>query len=54
MQRGHLNGSLCSAPQENTRTQNDRAKFFLLISSAIQCATHVPVLQCPIAIMINS
>ena len=47
--------SLRSAAQQNTQTQSDPAKLFLLISSAVQqCATHVPVLQCLTAIVINS
>ena len=46
--------SLCSAAQENTQTQSDPARFFLLISSAIQRATHLPVLHCLTAIVINS
>ena len=41
--------SLHLAAQENTQTQSDPARFFLLISSAIQRATQVPVLQCPSA-----
>ena len=45
---------LGSAAQENTQTQSDPARFFLLISSAIHRATHVPVLQCLTAIVINS
>ena len=39
---------------QNTQTQSDPAKLFLLISSAVQRATHVPVLQCLTAIVINS
>ena len=46
--------SLCSAAQQNTQTQSDPAKIFLLISSAVQRATHVPVLQCLTAIVIIS
>ena len=46
--------SLRSAAQENTQTQSDPARFFLLISSATQRTTHLPVLQCLTAIMINS
>ena len=45
---------LGSAAQENTQTQSDPARLFLLISSAIHRATHVPVLQCLTAIVINS
>ena len=46
--------SLRSAAQENTQAQSDPARFFLLISTAIQRATHLPVLQCQTAIVINS
>ena len=46
--------SLRPAAQQNTQTQSDPAKLFLLISSAVPCATHVPVLQCLTAIVINS
>ena len=45
---------LRSAAQQNTRTPSDPAKLFLLISSAVQRATDVPVLQCLTAIVINS
>ena len=46
--------SLGSAAWDNTQTQSDPARFFLLIASAIQRATYVPVLQCLTAIVINS
>ena len=46
--------SLRSAAQQNTQTQSDPAKLFLLISSAVQRAIHVPVLQCLTAIVTNS
>ena len=46
--------SLCSAAQQNTQTQSDPAWLFLLISSEVPRATHVAVLQCLIAIVINS
>ena len=46
--------SLRSAAQQNTQPQGVPAKLFLLISSAVQRATHVPVLQCLTAIVINS
>ena len=46
--------SLRSAAQQNTQTQSDPARLFLLISSAVPRATHVAVLQCLTAIVINS
>ena len=46
--------SLCSAAQHNTQTQGDPAKLFLLISSEVPRATHVAVLQCLTAIVVNS
>ena len=46
--------SLRSAAQQNTQTQGDPAKLFLLISSEVPRATHVAVLQCLTAIVINS
>ena len=46
--------SLRSAAQQNTQTQSDPARLFLLISSEVPRATHVPVLQCLTAIVINS
>ena len=46
--------SLRSAAQQNTQTQSDPAKLFLLISSAVQRAIHLPVLQCLTAIVTNS
>ena len=46
--------SLRSAAQWNTQTQSDPARLFLLISSAVPHATHVAVLQCLTAIVINS
>ena len=46
--------SLRSAAQQNTQTQIDPAELFRLISSAVQHAIHVPVLQCLTAIVTNS
>ena len=46
--------SLRSAAQQNTQTQSDPARLFLLISSEVPRATHVAVLQCLTAIVINS
>ena len=46
--------SLRSAAQQNTQTQGDPAKLFLLVSSEVPRATHVAVLQCLTAIVINS
>ena len=46
--------SLRSAAQQNTQTQGDPTKLFLLISSEVPHATHVAVLQCLTAIVINS
>ena len=46
--------SLRSAAQHNTQTQGDPAKLFLLVSSEVPPATHVAVLQCLTAIVINS
>ena len=46
--------SLRLPAQQNTQTQSDPAKLFLLISSAVQRATHVPVLQCLTVIVMNS
>ena len=46
--------SLRSTGQQNAEMQSDPAKPFLLISSVLQRATHVPVLQCLTAIVINS
>ena len=50
----HPKTSLRSAAQQNTQTQSDLAKLFLLISSAVQRAIDVPVLQCLTAIVTNS
>ena len=46
--------SLRSAALQNTQTQSNPAKLFLLISSAVECATHVSVLQCQTPTMVNS
>ena len=46
--------SLRSAAQHNTQTQGDPAKLFLLVSSEVPRTTHVAVLQCLTAIVINS
>ena len=46
--------SLHSAAQHNTQTQGDPAKLFLLVSSEVPRTTHVAVLQCLTAIVINS
>ena len=46
--------SLLSAAQQNTQTQSDPAKLFLLISSEVPRANHLAVLQCLTAIVINS
>ena len=46
--------SLRLAAQQNTQTRGDPAKLFLLISSEVPRATHVAVLQCLTAIVINS
>ena len=46
--------SLRSAAQQNTQTQSDAARLFLLISSEVPRATHVAVLQCLTATVINS
>ena len=46
--------SLCSAAPHNIQTQGDPAKLFLLVSSQVPRATHVAVLQCLTAIVINS
>ena len=46
--------SLRSAAQHNTQTQGDPTKLFLLVSSELPCVTHVAVLQCLTAIVINS
>ena len=46
--------SLRLAAQQNTQTEGDPAKLFLRISSEIPRATHVAVLQCLTAIVINS
>ena len=45
--------SLRSATQQNTQTQGDPAKLFLLVSSEVPRVTHVAVLQCLPAIVIN-
>ena len=46
--------SLRSAAQQNTQTQGDLAKLFLLISFEVPRAIHVAVLHCLTAIVINS
>ena len=46
--------SLRSASQQNSQTRSDPARLFLLISSEVPRATHVTVLQCLTAIVINS
>ena len=46
--------SLLSAAQQNTQTQSDPARLFLLIFSIVQRATHMAVLQCRTVIVINS
>ena len=46
--------SLRAAAQQNTQTQGDPAKLFLLVSSEVPRATHVAVLQCLTAIALNS
>ena len=46
--------SLRLAAQQNTQTQSDPARLFLLISSKLPGATHVAVLQCLTTIVINS
>ena len=46
--------SLHSAAQHNTQTQGDSAKLLLFVSSEVPRATHVAVLQCLTAIVINS
>ena len=45
--------SLGSAPQQYTQMQSDPATCFLLISDATQHTTHVLVLQCQTATVIN-
>ena len=50
----HPKTSLRSAAQHNTQTQGDPAKLFLLVSSKVPRATHLAVLQCLTAIVINS
>ena len=46
--------SLRSAAKQNAQKQGGSAKLFLLILSEIPRATHVAVLQCLTAILINS
>ena len=46
--------SLRPIAQQNAQTQGDRPKLFLLVSSEVPRATHVAVLQCLKAIVINS
>ena len=46
--------SLRSAAQQNTQTQGNPAKLFLLVSFEVPRATTVAVLQCLTAILINS
>ena len=50
----HPKTCLRSAAKHNTQTHCDPAKLFLLISSEVPRATHVAVLQCLTAIVINS
>ena len=45
--------SLRSAAQQNTQTQGDAARLFLLVSSEVPRATHVAVLQCLTALSYN-
>ena len=45
--------SLPPIVQQNTQTQSDRAKLFMLISCAVQRVTYMPLLRCPTAIVIN-